>query len=369
MKRGHLTVSAGAVDLYRFAAEKNWIKLLKRVAEKPEECKYIDPASKYTPLHLIVLGRDSSNPAGRLSAVQAILSAYPDSAEAQDENDGLTPLHLACMIENDTLEKNEEDNAVVQLILEESPEAIDILSHEGYSPLDIHIISMSRLKKKDGNFRRSRKGNKSPIPNVILKSLLEEDILGGMAKPLDLLFECNKMALLQLMADEEAQASTLKLRARRQVRSNGADLASAFPPPSTIYQIFWVWEWILFLLKNDHSHKTAQLQHFKQPFTAVHSACQVKDCPIVMLILTIRAYPHQVRMQDDSNGNLPLHMVAGWETLDPSSISRKSMALSVLVSEYPHASKVRNKAGKTPLSLALETGTSWDSGVRRLTAR
>ena len=99
----------------------------------------------------------------------------------------------------------------------------------------------------------------------------------------------------------------------------------------------------------------------------MHAVAQVKDCPLPFLMLAMRAYPNQVRAPDAFTGNLPLHTVAGWETSDPSSISRKSMALSALVSEYPQATKVKNKSGKTPMSLALETGTSWDNGVRRLT--
>jgi hypothetical protein len=49
-------------------------------------------------------------------------------------------------------------------------------------------------------------------------------------------------------------------------------------------------------------------------------------------------------------------------------VARKSMTLTQLVYDHPTGAKVRNRQGKTPLSLALETGTAWDSGVRRLTA-
>jgi hypothetical protein len=71
---------------------------------------------------------------------------------------------------------------------------------------------------------------------------------------------------------------------------------------------------------------------------------------------------------DERTGNLPLHFVAAWDVSDPSTISRKSMALNSLLSEYPQAGSVRNRRGKTPMSLSLESGTSWDNGVRRLTS-
>lgn len=362
--------AAGAAELYKFAADQNWNKVLQRVTEKPEECKYVDPNSRYTPLHVVVLGRGSPNPSGRLSAVRAILVANPDAAKVQDDSDGLTPLHLACMIQDDAPEKIEEDLAVVRLILELFPKALNVTSRDGYSPLDVHIISMSKQKRQGdmSSFRRPRKGARAGTSTAILNTLLEEDLGGGLARPLDLLFECNSLAVLEQLALEEAQASSTRLRCRRQARTSGTSSATICPAPSTNFSNFWVWEWALILFKSDYRRRNGNSNRGPMsPFSALHVAAQVKDCPIPFLMLAMRAYPNQVRTPDDSNGNLPLHTIAGWETTDPSSISRKSMALSALVSEYPQATKTRNKSGKTPLSLALETGTSWDNGVRRLT--
>jgi ankyrin repeat protein len=361
--------SLNAVELYKLAAEKNWNKVLQRITEKPDECKYIDPASRFTPLHIVVLGRGSSNSSGRLSSVRAMLVAHPDSAKVHGGADGLTPLHLACMVEDDAPESLEEDLAVVRLILELCPKALNVSSRDGYSPLDIHIIAISNQKRQGDvlSFRRPRKGPRAGTYTAILNTLLEEDLNGGLARPLDLLFECNSLAVLEQLALEEAQASSSKLRARRQARSNGTSLAATFPSPSTNFTNFWVWEWALVLLKSEYRRRNGNYNRPQPPFSALHVAAQVKDCPIPFLMLTMRAYPNQVRAADDSSGNLPLHAIAGWETTDPSSISRKSMALSALVSEYPQATKIRNRSGKTPLSLALETGTSWDNGVRRLT--
>lgn len=361
--------SPGAAEMYKAAVDQNWSKVLQRVTEKPDECKYVDPACTYTPLHIVVMGRDSSNPSGRLSAVRAILVAHPDSAKAQNDADGLTPLHLACMVEDDAPEKLEEDLAVVRLILEMSTKAINITNRNGYSPLDVHIIAVSKQKRKGdlSSFRRPRQTRKAGTSVAILKTLLEEDLQGSLARHLDVLFECNSLAVLEQLALEEAQASSSKLRARRQARSNGSNVANTFSAASTNFTNFWVWEWVLILFRSDYHRRNAQYSRSMPSFSAMHAAVQVKDCPIPFLMLTMRAYPSQVRKADDSNGNLPLHTVAGWETTDPSSISRKSMALSALVSEYTGATKIRNKSGKTPLSLALETGTSWDHGVRRLT--
>ncbi len=359
-----------AVELYKFAADHNWNKVLQRVAEKPEECTYVDQNSRYTPLHVVALGRGSPNPSGRLSAVRAILVANPDYAKIQDDSNGLTPLHLACMTQDDGPERIEEDVAVVRLILELSPKALNVMSRDGYSPLDVHIIYMSKQKRQGdmSSFRRPRKGARVGTSTSILSTLLEEDFVGGLARPMDLLFECNSLAVLEQIALEEAQASSSKLRGRRQARSNGTSLSAVSPSPSTNFANFWVWEWALIMLKFDYRRRAGNNNRSPlPPFSALHAAAHIKDCPIPFLMLAIRAFPNQVRTPDDSNGNLPLHTIAGWETTDPSSISRKSMALSVLVTEYSEATKIRNRSGKTPLSLALETGTSWGNGVRRLT--
>lgn len=363
----------GAVYLYSLAAEREWSKVVQRIAEKPEECKYVEPASKLTPLHLIVLGRDSKSSSGRLSAVRSILSTFPEAATMQNEKDGLTPLHFACMVESDAPEKLEEDYGVIQLMLDKSPNAVDILSNEGHSPLESFIITMSRLKKEiktegeKDSVGRDKEGNNFGSSTKILKALLEKARSDSTARWLDVLFECASSALLEQIALEEAEASSSKLCARRQARSKGIDTTTALPAPSTKFLTSWVWEWLVIILKAGDMKTGADSNQSEKPFMVVHSACQVKDCSIGLLMLIVRAYPNQVRIEDETTGDFPLHMVAGWETLDPTSISRKSMALSVLISEYPDATKIRNKSGKTPLSLALETGTSWDSGVRRLT--
>lgn len=360
--------SPDAPELYMLVEEQNWSMVMQRASSHPEEADYIDPNSKCCALHAAVIGRETSNPGGRMSAIGALLMANPDSGVLTNEENGFTPLHYACLIEDDSPNSLEEEHAVVRLLLEHCAKAANVLSREGYAPLDVHIIAMSRLKRRGdmGTFRRAKKSQKAAAATAIMKALLDEDLNGGLARPLDLLFECNSLAVLEQVALEEAQASSSKLRARRQARSTGGSVASAYSSGSTNFTNFWVWEWALILLKSEHNRK---FRHYKPipPFNVMHTAAQVKDCPLPFLMLSMRAFPNQVRAPDAFTGNLPLHTVAGWETSDPSSISRKSMALSALVSEYPQATKVRNKSGKTPLSLALETGTSWDNGVRRLT--
>lgn len=208
----------------------------------------------------------------------------------------------------------------------------------------------------------------------ILKAILEEEnSTTGLAKVLDTLFECNSLAVLEQVSLEEAQALVMRVRARRQALSSVVNLQPA--SGSTSFANFWVWEWALMLFEADYSRRygsstvtSSDLSTAAPPFYALHVAVQVKDCPIPFIILAMRAYPEQVQKVDERTGNLPLHFVSAWDVSDPSTVSRKSMALNVLVSEYLQAGRVRNQRGKTPMSLALESGTSWDNGIRRLTS-
>jgi Ankyrin repeat len=357
-----------APELYKLVQEENWTKVLQRASSETTEAQYVEPNTHVTPLHLAVLCRKTSNPAARLAAIRALVVAAPDSSLEKTADLGNTPLHYAC---NSVDEKGMEDDlAIIKVMLEMSPKAATIVNKHGHSPLDVHIIAVSKIKRQSDllSFRRPKK-SKSPTPTSILKTLLEHDLVGAsLSRPLDVLFECNSLAVLEQVALEEAQASSSKLRARRQARSSGESAASAVSSGSTNFANFWVWEWAIIMLKSEILRAKPSKNKSSVPaFAALHVSASVKDCPLPFLMLAMRAYPTQVRNPDIQTGNLPLHTVAGWDVSDPASISRKSMALSALVSEYPQATKIRNKQGKTPLSMALETGTSWDSGVRRLT--
>jgi hypothetical protein len=356
-----------APELFKLVQEENWTKVLQRASSEISEAQYVDPNTQVTPLHLAVLCRKTSNPAARIAAIRALIVAAPDSSIQKTADLGNTALHYAC---NSVDEKGMDDDLVIiKLMLETNPKGATLVNKHGHSPLDVHIIAVSKIKRQSDvpSFRRAKK-SKSPTPTLILKTLSEHDLAGGsLARTLDVFFECNSLAVLEQVALEEAQASSSKLRARRQARSSGESVASAVPSGSTNFMNFWVWEWALILLKSEVHRTKAKTKASASTFAALHTSASVKDCPLPFLMLAMRAYPNQLRIPDTQTGNLPLHTVAGWDVSDPASISRKSMVLSALVSEYPQATKLRNKQGKTPLSLALETGTSWDNGVRRLT--
>ena len=105
------------------------------------------------------------------------------------------------------------------------------------------------------------------------------------------------------------------------------------------------------------------------------AACGLAGCPLPILTLAMTAFPNQIKEKDEMHGNVgnfPLHEVCSWPceqdsaSTDPVISSRKGMAISALRQRYPNAAFVSNNNGKTPLDLALATGTTWDGGVRKL---
>lgn len=72
-----------------------------------------------------------------------------------DAEFGYTPLAYAILLDaeiesrTETQKNLEDDSEVVRLILEFNPKSLQVLSRDGYSPLELHIMAMSQLKRKD----------------------------------------------------------------------------------------------------------------------------------------------------------------------------------------------------------------------------
>ena len=74
--------------------------------------------------------------------------ASPESGVAVNKDMGFNALHYARTVEDATASKLEEDHAVVSLLLELCPKAIKMASREGYSPLGVHIIAVSYVRRR-----------------------------------------------------------------------------------------------------------------------------------------------------------------------------------------------------------------------------
>jgi ankyrin repeat protein len=343
------------------AEEPEWVEILEE-SVNIEQARYVHPKTSLTPLHLAIMAKDTENNGARVAAIRSLLQSDLHGTEVQCGELGYTPLMYAC-IAND-LEHLEYDVPVVKLLLDYNRLCFRFRSQAGHSALDIHIMSMSRLKQQQNT--RGRSKGKAPICTSVLKALTEYDLGISLPTSLDLLLACNSLDVLENVAQEEALAFAGRLRDRRKQRTSQEALpvlAGSRNP-----QNFWVWDFVLVILRSEHEHTYRDIKPVP-PFNALHTASQISDFPLPFTMLCMRAYPAQVRAHSIGNKfNLPIHSVAAWETSSDSMVARKSMTLTQLASDHPTACTKRNRQGKTPLALAIETGTAWDSGVRKLTA-
>lgn len=316
-----------------------------------------------------------------------------------------------------TLQDSED---LVCLILKYSKSCASILTASGLTPLDVHIVSYSQTRAPHDYDDIQPKGQiTNRITTGVLRALLETDATlaqsrpdttrqgGGMTiGPLELLYRCNSPAFLAAMAAEDTR--------RREESANDSDHGKRpwygdfhrHPLHAKSYHKFlsshatlsnwWGWKWTVLLLKYGTLHQKRRGARFM----ALHAAASVKGCPLPILLLSVRAFPKQIRELDVSDvegvGNLPLHIVCSWELTpigqpegkEDSSVElpleeeqrqaieqytdsmainvRKDMAITALLNEHPGAAKIKNQRGELPLSVALRTGTTWEGGVRKL---
>lgn len=372
-----------------------WLEIL-AASSSIEDSQYVDPDTNLTPLHLAVMAKtDSMRNDFRIGVIRSLLQSNLTATEVCCHEHGFTPLMYACLVlegESFLLESLELNVPVVKLLMEYNPRAFQLRSPRGYSALDLHILTMSRWWQQDTSrsststtitmhhdlLRRTKSatvnGNKKSGTRcvcVLLNALVENDLGIALMKSLDLLLACNTLEVMEYVAQEEAQAFMRRLKDRRQQRRH-PNVALPIPAGSSrttfsTLQGFWVWEFLLAILRAEHQHTFVDVKPVP-PFNALHMASQIDDFPLPFLILCIRMYPSQVRTSSVVKSDLPLHSIASWQVRCESQIARKSMALTQLLAEHPTASQRRNDDGKTPLSLAIETGTAWNSGIRRLTA-
>lgn len=346
----------------------DWVEILE-ASTLIEEAKYVDPLTNLTPLHLAIMAKKTSNGA-RIGAIRSLLQSNLTATEVICHEMGYTPLMYACRTQH--LSDLEDGANIVRLLLEFNPHAFRLTSPCGHSAIDVHIMSISKIQQESSTIRnmfggkRESKGIVTPC-TLVLKVLTEYDFKFFLTKSLDLLLQCNTYEIMEWVAQEELTAFGLRLRDRQRQRMK-PNKPLPVPSGSRHLKAFWVWECVLLFLRSEHEH-TYKDEKPIPPFNALHTATQVPDFPLPFLMLCMRAYPAQVYLSGFVNAELPIHSVATWDCqLDAEVVARKSMSLTQLLSDHPSSSRSRNEDGKTPLTLAIETGTGWNSGIRRLTS-
>jgi hypothetical protein len=364
-----ITTDSGQTRLYEYARICDWDMVSKECGEKPWTAKYISEKDGTTALHLAVMSR--ANPMMRDGAlgefqpapmclIEQLIVACPEAAIIRCTSKRYTPLSYACLVA-DTGYNMDDSADMVRIILRHSPHSALVFTDDGFSALDVHILSYSRLHQEKEEVYSST-GRSS---TVVLCTLLEENPSLALARsygnrvrgPVELLYRCNLNEFKEASGEDIARAGKNRIL-NRQARS------SVF---STLSD-WWAWKWALSLLKVSSLLEDDDAEELP-PFAAVHAASQLVGCPIPLLALAIDAYPEQVKTRNPRNGlhNCPLHEVCSWVTDDllingdPFVLKRKKKAIAMLLEAFPKAARMTNNLGETPLQLAIETCTPWDS--------
>jgi len=350
--------------LYSSAMRCLWSLVAMECSISPRDAKYVEPENGTTALHLAVMSRadprmrnsESSNfqPAP-LSVIKLLLLACPEAAIIRCGKKRYTPLCYACLVTNGY---DMEDSAeMVDILLNHAPHSALVFSDDGFSALDVHIISYSRLHQQ-----RHEVSNNGRSSTLVMRTLLEAEpslvqprLYGTrMRGPVELLYRCNISAFKEASCQDVLE------------RGSGCTITSTLCD-------WWAWKWVVVLLKVTWIPSDLGAEEYA-PFSAVHAAARVVACPGPIMQLALDAFPEQAEYRSPASEkyNCPLHEVCGWVTDewtidgDPFILKRKRIAIALLVGAFPKATRMTNNLGETPLQLAVETCTPWDHGLAGL---
>jgi hypothetical protein len=295
------------------------------------------------------------------------LKLNPEIAKVKCTLNGYTPLIYACLV-CDKKYSVEGAASMVGLFLQYCPGSINVFTNEGLSPVDIHVVSYSQHHKEKEEEKSLGRTSTAVLrtllthsPDLALQRLNGDKVEG----PLEFLYKCNANAFSKAVMDEVYNSD------------DEGTMHSAYTVPEKRQQVvdtvkkWWIWTWAVMILK------FGSLKQKKRGtrFAAVHTAVMQIGCPTPILSITLYAFPRQIKQyvdyKDDSR-DLPLHAICSWPCQQDNSSSetmvstRKSMAITRVIEEYPLAVKAVNGRGETALELVLKSGTTWDGGVRRL---
>jgi hypothetical protein len=358
--------------LYEYARQCEWGKVSEECRLFPRDAKCVDEVDGFTALHLAVMSR--ANPAVRdrehehlqpapIKLIEQLVIACPEAAITRCSSRKYTPLTYACLVLHHGY--NMEDSAeMVSILLYHAPQSAYVFTDDGFSALDVHILSYSR--NHNGKDKESYTGGQAST--VVLKALLLEKPDLAEARPyknkfrgpIELLYRSN------LDAFKHCGDGVGDDRLRRGFAE------ASFPTNATTQSDWWAWKWVAMILR--FAPRPSPRAKDVAAFMALHAAASLVGCPLPVLSIAARTYAEQLSTPDKSGtlGNLPLHEVCSWvcdkEILsgDPFSLRRKAMAIQCLLEEYPNAAQIKNNMGETPLQLAIESCTPWDGGLEVL---
>jgi hypothetical protein len=365
-------MKSGMTCLYECATKCDWDRVLHECRKYPRDAQYVCPRDGTTALHLAVISR--ANPlmrddelenykAAPLKVIDELLGACPEAAIMRCSIKKYSPLTYACLV-SDRGYDMEDGAEMVGIILNHAPESAYVFTDDGFSALDIHILSYSRYhEEKQEIFTGVR------TSSVVIKALLTEkpelanprSYKHKVRGPLELLYRCNKSEFDDAMQTEIGNGDPIR---KEKMKQRCASVGTG------VLADWWAFKWSLLLLKFSFQDKKKS----DAPFSAVQAAARIVGCPLPILALVVHTFPEQVLDRDprDDIYNLPLHEVCSWRcdaeivSGDPFVIRRKTKAIRCLLSVNRDAARMTNNIGETPLQLAIESCTPWDGGLEDL---
>ncbi len=336
--------------LYKYARQCNWEAVSCECKLYPRDAKCVEPSDGTTALHLAVMSR--INPLLRegsipdvemapLELIEQLVAACPEAAITRCSVKKYTPLIYACLVLGQDYDLHD-GVAMVRSLLQHAPHSVYVFTDDGFSALDVHILSYSR-------FHRDKQDCEDDS-TLVMQALLEErpdlaearSYKNRVRGPLELLYRSN----LEHFKDSSK--------------------VSDFSPLSALVdapQEWWAWRWADVLLRQHNN---------SSEYKSLHAACGLTGCPLPILLIAAQSNPAQLKEPVNELGNLPLHQVCMWicdsEMIagDPFVLRRKTAAIESLLQLYPEAARIKNNMGETPLQLAIESKTPFHGGLEAL---
>lgn len=336
--------------------EPDWVAVL-GASTDVTQANFVDTETNFTPLHLAVKSRTHATvDLGRIESIRALLESSPDAVYERCITKQYSPLmYLCCTTEMAQLEQ---DIQVLRLFAEHEPECFDEFGKEA---VQLHTQAVSRLMQDTSSVKPLHASKPASFLKVLL-AYLPPTI--SFSEITECMWSCNASHVVKLLACEEERFWKKRCLPKPSTGHSSDHLITQKKLSES-----WIWEFLHTILRAAHQRRFPKVKPIP-PFNALHTAVSIPDFPVPFLMLLLRAYPKQLEIPSVADGNLPLHSVASWNEAECSA-SRKSMAVTQILSQDIGASSHRNKQGKTPLQLASESQTSsspaaHDNGTRRL---
>jgi hypothetical protein len=124
------------------------------------------------------------------------------------------------------------------------------------------------------------------------------------------------------------------------------------------------WEKITLLTKAFYHKSIDDVLPNGNLWRLIHACAGIDNFPPCLLRLFASAFPEGVT-EEDEDGNLPIH-VAGLGADFKATRETPESRITILLEANPASARCRNRQGKFPLQLAIESGRDWQDGISSL---